>query len=299
MANKSNSDGIYVVILVGGKGKRLRPLSTETKPKAFLSVTHDRKTMFRHTVDRALKITGKDKMLVVANNLHKRLVKNNFPAIRKENLLLEPVAKNTAPAIAFAASTLMARGIDPVIVVLPTDQYIVKIERYLTAIKRGVNFLKGRNDGIVVMGVLPSRPSTELGYIRFHDVGLRSKGVWKVEKFTEKPDQDTARSYIKNREYLWNTGAFIFKASTILKAFQHSAPKIYKIISYPAGIAKSYAKMPDISIDYAVMEKSHNIFCVKDSYEWQDMGSFDSLRKILDLESRKYVMERGKIIKII
>lgn len=291
---------VYVVILVGGKGKRLRPLSNDSKPKAFLSIAKDRKTMFKNTVERALKIVPRDRIIVAANRRHAHLVKKDFPDIREENLILEPVSKNTAPAIALAASVISKGSDDPIMVVLPTDQYITGEGKYVSAIKRAVDFA-GRNDkAIIVLGVKPSSPSTEFGYLKVtrsprHQV----TGILKVEKFTEKPGLQLAKKYVKSGRYLWNAGGFIFRAGTILKAIKKFAPEIFDGLKDLDDLGEAYEKMPDISIDYAVMEKADNIYCAKGSYGWQDLGSFSSLAAALKKESRDFIRKGGKIIKII
>ena len=283
---------IYVVVLVGGKGKRLRPLSSDARPKAFLSVTCDRKTMFRKTLDRARKLVHENNILVVANKDHRSLVKSDFLKIKKENMLLEPVSRNTAPAITLAANELQRRHDDAVMVVLPTDQYIADEKKYLDSVKNGIGFAK-TNEALVVLGVKPGAPSTQFGYVRVKGPVARVQGILKVEKFTEKPDLKTAKRYLKSGKYLWNTGAFIFKVSAFLRAVKKFAPVMYNNI-------KNYTRVPDISIDYAIMEKAPNIFCASGKYRWQDMGSFESLAKILRRESRQFIVDgEERITKII
>ncbi len=293
---------VFIVILVGGKGKRLKPLSTDSRPKAFLSITRDRKTMFKRTVERAQEIAPIENIVVVANSRHIDLVKNDMPDIERRNLILEPISKNTAPAITLAASVLKKLSGEIVIVVLPSDQYIadeMDKEEYLDSIKTGIDFVKDAREAILTLGIRPKFPSTEFGYIRIRGQGASVKGIYKVEKFVEKPDLETAKKYIENGKYLWNTGTFIFKVSSILKAVKKFAPKIYNILSRFYDINEAYDKLPDISIDYAVMEKANNIYCIEGSYRWQDIGSFENLKSILKQESRDFVLEDGKIARIL
>jgi mannose-1-phosphate guanylyltransferase len=287
------AQNVYTVILVGGKGKRLRPLSSDARPKAFLSVTRDRKTMFRKALDRARILVPENNILVVANKAHAALVKRDFPGIKKENLLLEPVSRNTAPAIILAAYVLKKRQGDALMVVLPTDQYVASGKKYIRSLKTGMDFAED-NAALVVLGVRPDRPSPQFGYIK---IGARrpktaDRKIFKVERFTEKPDPETAKKYMDSGKYLWNTGAFIFKASSLLRAAEIFVPRILKSL-------KNYAKLPDISIDYAIMEKARNIYCVMGEYQWQDMGNFESLARILRRESRRFVMKNGKIVKVL
>lgn len=302
---------IYVVILVGGKGKRLRPLSTDARPKAFISVTKDRKTMFRRTLDRAKKITASSNIIVAANARHEALVRKDFPGIKKENLLLEPVSRNTAPAIAMAASILKKRCTGAVMLVVHSDQYIIGEKEFFDSVKQGIKFAENRKDAIVIVGVRPSVASTELGYINTQYAIVRSeaepprrgrntqyKNIYKVSKFIEKPDSETAIRYLESGDYLWNAGVFIFRPETILNAFKKHAPKIYGLAVKSARIDDTYERMPDISIDHAVLEKASGIYCSMGAYKWLDLGTFENIRKVLERESRDFVIKNGKIVKI-
>ena len=284
---RRTTSNIYAVILAGGKGKRLKPLSTDLRPKAFLSVTKDKKTMFRKTVDRARRIVPETNILVVANKSHSALAEKDFPGIDRRNLLLEPVSKNTAPAIALAAFTLRERSKDAVMAVLPTDQYIAGEEKYLDAVRKGIDFVSRSGDALVVLAIKPKSATTGFGYIKLKTESRKPKpgDLYKVDKFVEKPDAATAEKLVKSGQYLWNTGSFIFRAGAILDAVKNLAPAIFEALNGNADIEKAYGMMPDISIDYAVMEKAANLYCVKGSYLWYDMGSFENIQAVSKYES--------------
>ena len=284
---------VYVVVLVGGKGKRLRPLSTTALPKAFLSVTKDRKTMFRKTLDRIRRLVPDENIIVVANRAHTKLVKRDFPDIGKDNLIREPVSRNTAPAIALAASILERRDPDAIMAVLPTDQYITDERKYILPIKRAVNFIRDNPDAIIAMGTKPRYPSVHFGYIK-----VRGGRIAKAQKFVEKPDRRRAEKYLKSGCYLWNAGAFVFKASTILRSLKMFAPDVYNSIVSCGSLCVAYRKSPNISIDYAVMEKARNVYCVRADYEWHDLGGFENLIKILTREARDFELKGGKVVNI-
>ena len=300
MADKRRTKDVYAVILVGGKGKRLRPLSTGKRPKAFLSITRDRKTMFKRTLERIRKIILPSHIIVVANVAHSHLVKRDLPRIGK-NLLLEPVSRNTAPAITFAALTLKKRLGNAVMFVVQADQYIKDERPYLDSIKIGIDFVFCNNDALVVFGLKPAFPATEYGYIQLQVPSSkpRARHIYKVRRFLEKPDLNKARKFLKDGSYLWNTGAFVFTAETIFSAMKRFVPEIISGFADLNSVSRGYKKLPDISIDYAVMEKADNIHCVKGSYQWQDVGSFKSLKEVLRRESRAFIEHSGKITKII
>ena len=302
------------MILVGGKGKRLRPLSTNARPKAFLSITQDGKTMFRLTLDRIKKIIPAKNIIVVANRLHASLVKKDFPNIDRENLLLEPVSRNTAPAVTFAAAVLKKRRGGAIMVVLPSDQYIEGEEMYRDSIKRGIDFLKHNPSALLALGIRPAHPATGLGYIKVKSSKLKVQSsklkvqnlcaasrpkIYKAERFVEKPNLALARQFIEDGGYLWNAGAFIFGAGSILKAIRRFSPEISNGLSDPGNINSAYKRLTDISIDYAVMEKAKNIYCMECGYGWKDMGSFEALGEVLRIEERDFVAKDGRLVKIL
>ena len=284
----------YAVILVGGKGKRLRPLSTDIRPKVFLSVTSDRKTMFANTIARIGNIVPPERIVVVANKAHVRLVKKDLPPASRKNIILEPVSRNTAPAVSLAAKLLLSRVPDAVIMMLPADQYIPEREKHIRSLNKGIDFVRRHNEAMVVIGLTPRYAATQFGYIKVPG----SVGVNKVERFTEKPGTKTAVKYMASGRYLWNTGILIATAATLLDSIKMYKPRISNLLKN-GNVTRSYRKMPDISIDYAMLEKAKNVYCVKGSYEWNDMGSFDELKKVLNAQSRRFVEKNGKVTKIL
>ncbi len=292
------SNSIYAVILVGGIGKRLQPLSKPSRPKPFLSITKDRKTIFAKTIARIRKMLPMKNIMVVANKRQARLIKKSPPKIVKGNLLLERSSKNTAPAIALASLELKKRSSDAIMVVLPADHYIGNESVYLKTLKKGIDFVKTNKRALVTIGLEPSFPSTGYGYIRVKARGRKS-GVYHVERFVEKPDVQRAQKFIEDGNYLWNTGTFIFKAVTFLGAVRRLAKGIYEPLKDTRKIEEKYDMLPNISVDYAIMEKAYEIYCVKGSYKWEDIGSFDSLKKVLRSEGRRFVEKDGKVLKIL
>lgn len=293
-----STNNIYAVILVGGIGKRLQPLSKPSRPKPFLSVTKDRKTIFAKTIARIGRMLPMENIIVVANKRQAHLIKKNSPRIPAGNLLLEKASKNTAPAIALASLELKKRSGDAVIVVLPADHYIGDENAYLNTLKKGIDFVESNPGALVTIGLKPRFPATSYGYIRVKARGRRG-GVYQVRKFVEKPDIQTAQKFIEDGGYLWNTGTFIFRAATFLGAIRRLAKGIYGPLKDMRKIEERYDMLPNISVDYAIMEKAYEIYCVRGSYKWEDIGSFDSLKKVLRAEGRHFLERDGKVIKII
>ncbi|MDP3730304.1 MAG: mannose-1-phosphate guanylyltransferase [Candidatus Omnitrophota bacterium] len=299
---------VYAVILVGGIGKRLQPLSKPSTPKPFLSVTKDRKTIFAKTIARIRRVLPIENIIVVANKRQAHLVRKSSPKILRGNLLLEKASKNTAPAIALASLELRKRSGDAVVVVLPADHYIGNESVYLNTLKKGIDFVKGNPKALVTIGLEPNFPATGYGYIKIARgpclAGRQARSIvhgniYKVERFVEKPDIETARKFIGDGNYLWNTGTFIFKAVTFLGAVRRLAKSIYEPLKDMRKIEEKYDMLPNISVDYAIMEKAYEIYCVKGSYKWEDIGSFDSLKKVLKAEGRRFIEKDGKVLKIL
>lgn len=270
---------MYGIILAGGSGSRLWPLSRELYPKQLLNLISD-KSLLQSTFERLTNCMQKDEILSITNTKHSANVRMQL-AQQTENpkVLSEPVSKNTAPAIALATKYIMQEtGEDPVILVVPSDHLIQDKEHFLSTVKKGEKLAE--EGYIVTFGIKPNYPETGYGYINTLkplDIGF------KVKEFVEKPNLETAEKYLKAGTYYWNSGIFMFKASTMLAEIEKNAPEIAKI-AQNVDFTKSsdipfveFDKMPSISIDYAVMEKSDKIALVALESDWNDLGSWQSI----------------------
>ena len=263
---------MYGIILAGGSGSRLWPLSRELYPKQLLSLNSD-KSLLQTTFERLNSFLPADKILSITNTKHAANVKMQVD--KKSMVLSEPVSKNTAPAIALSVKYLTEKiNSDPIVLVMPSDLEIKDVEKFQDAVNKAVRL--AQENFVVTFGVKPLYPETGFGYIKADSAG-------KVEKFVEKPSQITAQDYLKDGSYFWNSGIFMFKASVILKEIAAFAPEITSILERFNFIETDnvpyteFEKMPNISIDYAVMEKSRNIRMVELECDWKDLGSWQSI----------------------
>ena len=270
---------MYGIILAGGSGSRLWPLSRELYPKQLLNLNSD-KSLLQSTFERLEGFMPKDNIVSITNTKHTSNVRMQLSELSsKVNLLSEPVSKNTAPAIALAVKFIMQKSnSDPVIIVVPSDHLIENQDKFLSTVKKGEKLAEAGY--IVTFGIKPDYPETGYGYI---NTSNELQDGFKVKEFVEKPDLETAKQYLKAGTYYWNSGIFMFKASTLIQKVEKLAPEIANI-SNEIDFTKSdeipfikFDKMPNISIDYAVMEKSDRIALVKLESDWNDLGSWQSI----------------------
>lgn len=284
---------IFTVIMAGGIGSRFYPMSTDQKPKQFLSLFSE-KSMIRETFERILPLVDRDRIMISSNSDFEKLVKDTLPEISDKNLLMEPVGRNTAPALGLAALVALKRDPQAIIVSLHSDHYIKKESRFLSVLQKGISLAKkGR---IVTLGITPTYPEVGYGYI------LRGRGheacdfeAYEVQKFVEKPDLDTAKSYLETGNYAWNAGMFIFKAQQLMDEMSIHCPELYEgLMELNSKIDtpefdKVYSQLQSIAIDVAVMEKSPNISMIPCDVGWSDVGSFYSLFKVHEGDENKNV----------
>jgi len=269
------------VILCGGNGTRLFPASRKAMPKQFLKIFSG-KSLFQSTLKRTLLAFNEEDLIVVTNERHKFLVKNQIEELLGEkdfnNFIFEPIGRNTAPAIALASKFALERlGADEeeVIFIFPSDHLILPEEALKVYLERakeiaGENFL-------VTFGVKPTKPETGYGYIEAgQEIG---EGAFRVKKFHEKPNFEVAVEYLSKGNFFWNSGMFAFKIGKVLEEFRRHSPEIYRLVSSLSfeELLESFSQMPDISIDYAVMEKAEDIAVIPMDIVWSDLGSWDAL----------------------
>ncbi len=271
---------MFGLILAGGSGSRLWPLSRELYPKQLLNI-QDAESLLQTTFERLEKIVPKENIISMTGVKHLSNVRYQLSKLTKNpTVLSEPVSKNTAPAIALGTKYISEKfGKDEIILVLPSDHLIKDNESFCNSINKGIKLAE--NGYLVTFGVKPSYPEVGFGYVKVSNDKINNG--YKVTEFIEKPDELTAQKYISNGNCFWNSGIFMFKASSILSEFQKCAPNIYNNLnSYNFSDSEEipyidFEKMPAISLDYAVMEKSKNIALVELTSDWKDVGSWKSI----------------------
>lgn len=273
-------------VMAGGKGERFWPLSRESVPKQFLELFTG-EPLIIDTYERLKTLVSEEEIVFITTKILEHPVKDLFP---KSHVIVEPVGKNTAPAVLYTAFYIKEKVKDAVILMVPSDHVIKDRESFKLCAQFAINIA---SEGyLVTFGIPPTRPETGYGYIERESLILEDgrHRVFTVKKFHEKPDKKTAESYIKSGEFYWNSGMFVFTLEAILEAFKKHAPDIFKVFeeNWP-DIESIYERVKNISVDYAVMEKAPNIAVVEATFEWEDVGSFTSLERLFERDDWKNV----------
>ncbi len=257
-------------------------------PKQFLKLFGDG-TMIQNTAHRIEEIVPQERIMVVTNNDYVPIVNEQLPKIPTDNIVGEPVAKNTAPCVAIAAELLLKKDPDAIMMVLPADHHIEDKATFLSILKTAID-KANEGDNLVTIGIQPTRPETGYGYI--HAGKSEAGNVMKVKGFKEKPNLDRAQKFVASGEYYWNSGMFIWRADTILKEFKKHLPDMYELVkdtspelytdTHSAAINDFYLNSDSISIDYGIMEQSSNVFVVPGNFGWNDVGSWTSVYELSD-----------------
>jgi len=280
---------IYGLILAGGKGSRLYPLSRADQPKQFLKLIND-KSFLVNTVDRIIPLIDRDNIYIVTNMDYKEKVKDELIGIREENIFVEPANKETATCIGLSAVRLLKQDANAVMVVLPSDHYIQGEKNYIDTLSQAIEMANKRRC-IVTLGIEPSRPETGYGYIEMGERTAGSIPTYRIARFTEKPNSEVAKDFILKGTYLWNSGMFIFRADVILREIEKYLPKLHKSLmeiyknlgeeNEESVIKEQYELIDGISIDFGVMQRTRKAYVIKCDFSWDDMGSFGALSRLL------------------
>jgi mannose-1-phosphate guanylyltransferase len=286
----------HAVLLAGGSGTRFWPLSRARRPKQFLSLATER-TLLADTFARVEPLVGAARTWVVCGADHVAAVRAALPALPAAHLIVEPAARNTAPAIGLAAVQVRREDPDATVIILPSDHHIAEPAAFREALSTAVRVAQGGD--LVTLGIPPTRPETGYGYLRRG--APREKGVYAVEAFVEKPDAATAQAYLRDPAYSWNAGIFVFRADALLEALCEHLPAVHGALSRiardEAALAEAFPRLPSISIDYGVMEKARKIALVDPGpIGWSDVGSFAALLEVRSLDARKNALAGDALV---
>lgn len=283
----------YCVIMAGGVGSRFWPMSRQQKPKQFIDILGTGETLLQATWRRALQFCAPENIVVVSNEIYEDLVRKQLPNISPDNILSEPMRRDTAPCVAYAAYKIGLRNPHAVMAVVPSDHLISKEEEFTRVMNKAYDEASSGNK-LLTLGIQPTRPDTGYGYIQF-DVngGKLGDGKFKpVKLFTEKPNEEMARTFLASGEFVWNSGMFMWSVKSVLEAFEAYQPEIISLfkekpdVYYTEGekefINTVYTQCKSISIDYGIMEKAKNVFVMGADLGWSDLGTWGSMYEKLN-----------------
>jgi mannose-1-phosphate guanylyltransferase len=298
---------IYAVIMAGGVGSRFWPRSRERSPKQVLEIVGSG-SMIINTIARIQPLVPPDRVMVVTNKLQEDIIHQQAPSLPLQNVLVEPLGRNTAPCIGLAAKWIHRNDPNAIMVILPADHIIRDVEEFLRVIQRAAQ-VADESDALVTIGIKPTHPETGYGYIQFEDSSEQnphvSEGVYRVKTFAEKPNLETAEKFLKSGDFLWNSGMFIWKVRVILQEIEKHLPELSEQLvslepaigteTYQSTLEHVYGVIRSISIDYGVMEKASNVFVAKGDFGWSDVGSWDEVVRLTPTNGDENAL-RGTVI---
>lgn len=274
----------YAILMAGGVGSRFWPVSTESYPKQFHDMLGTGETLIQKTFERLARLIPKDHIFILTNERYNDLVLEQLPEVSQDQVVLEPEMRNTAPCILYASLKIQKENPDAVMIVAPSDHWIEDEQAFVANVQNTFDYCS-QNDALMTLGIQPTFPNTGYGYIEYDKSSEDS--IKLVSQFREKPDYNTAKQFLAQGNFLWNAGIFIWSVQSVVKAFQTNQPELFAlfesgITSYNTEserdfIADNYKKAENISVDYAIMEKSDNVYVLPATFDWNDLGTWGSL----------------------
>ena len=294
----------FCVILAGGKGKRLWPSSRIERPKQFIDFFGTGRTQLQTTFDRMCKIVPAENIFVCTSHEYTPLVREQLPELKGENMLSEPVNRNTAPSVAWAGARIHRLCEDARIIVVPSDQFIVGEEAFIRNVITGLDYI-AEHDIMLTMGIQPTRPEPGYGYIQMGDATLMP-GISKVQSFTEKPEREFARIFMESGEFLWNTGMFLSNANNLRQFFQATLKDLPYRLTYlkevhsmdeeQAYVQNHFPAYPNISMDKATLEQSDNTYVMRCDFGWADLGTWHAIYECMQKQGNDNVVIDSEVI---
>ncbi len=298
---------IHAVIMAGGIGSRFWPMSRRERPKQFLSVV-SKDTLIQNTVARLIGVIPIENCHVVTHTRYVEQTLEQLPALPPENIFAEPISRNTAPCIAYAAFKIQQKDPDAIMVVLPADHVIRNVKKFQEALKVGIEAAKEER-ALVTIGIEPTHAATGYGYVQFDPEDSESDNELKalfVKTFAEKPNLETAERFLDSGDFLWNSGMFMWRTDSILQSIEHHLPDVYDAFKEFEGevppekeadvVQAAFRNCPSISIDYGVMERADKVYVVPGSFDWSDVGDWNAVFDLSEKGSAGNVVEGNVII---
>ncbi len=287
--------------MAGGVGSRFWPVSTEEFPKQFHDMLGTGDTLIQKTFNRLANLIPKENIFILTNERYNDLVFEQLPEVTKRQVVLEPAMRNTAPCILYASLKIQKENPDAVMIVAPSDHWIEDENAFTKNVQQAFCFCS-QNDALMTLGITPTFPNTGYGYIEFDNAS--AEAIKSVNQFREKPDYDTAKSFIEQGNFLWNAGIFMWSVKTVVEAFKNNQPELFNL--FKTGISAyntdfeddfirdNYGKAENISVDYAIMEKSKNVHVIAAEFDWNDLGTWGSLYNKLEKDSHNNAILNAK-----
>ena len=279
----------FCVILAGGRGRRLWPVSRDLYPKQFIDLFGTGRTQLQGTFDRFAKLLPEENIYICTCKEYLQLVKDQLPQIPDQNIVVEPIHRNTAPSVAWSTMRILRRNPEANVIISPSDQLVLDEKSFAHSVDVGIGYVS-ENNVLLAMGVKPTRPEPGYGYIQLGDLSCKPE-VYKVKSFTEKPERDFAKMFMESGEFYWNTGIFISNARHLIRNFEDLFPAVLRNLKVEkpdytyeeemAYVEDNYPRYPNLSLDYAILEQSRNVYVMKCDFGWADLGTWHAIYEVM------------------
>ena len=305
----------YAILMAGGVGSRFWPVSTQDYPKQFHDMLGTGESLIQKTFQRLSKLIPKENIFILTNKRYNDLVFEQLPELTKRQVVLEPAMRNTAPCILYASLKIQKENPDAVMIVAPSDHWIEDEQAFTKNVEQAFNFC-AKNKALMTLGIKPTFPNTGYGYIEFNNMdqsealvvseALEDSNIKQVNQFREKPDYETAKQFLAQGNFLWNAGIFMWHVNTVVEAFKVNQPVLFQL--FEKGITtynteeethfinENYAKAENISVDYAIMEASKNVYVIPAAFDWNDLGTWGSLYDKLEKDSNQNAVVNARTL---
>ncbi len=293
----------YAILMAGGVGSRFWPVSTQNFPKQFHDMLGTGDTLIQKTFNRLAQLIPEENIFILTNERYNDLVFEQLPSVTKRQVVLEPAMRNTAPCILYASLKIQKENENAVMIVAPSDHWIEDEDAFSNNVQTAFDYCES-NDALMTLGITPTFPNTGYGYIEYNKSS--EEDIKPVNQFREKPDYETAKSFLAQGIFLWNAGIFMWSVKSVVAAFQRNQPELYQLFESGYNvyntefeddfIKDNYPKAENISVDYALMEKSNNVYVIPATFDWNDLGTWGSLYDKLDKDVNDNAVVNAKAL---